>query len=108
MWFRSASSGSPSTHRESAASGARKLGDLILRDAHAAPGVVLFGVRITEDEITQFARDEDMQLLVVEQIWTQYMWITCRKRPAGWTASLPGRPVPRASVIRRVSNCLLY
>ena len=62
------------------------------------------GVRITEDEITRFARDEDMQLLVVEQIWTQYMWITCRKRPAGWTASLPGRRVPRAAVIRRVSN----
>jgi SAM-dependent methyltransferase len=62
------------------------------------------GVRITEDEITQFARDEDMQLLVVEQIWTQYMWITCRKRPAGWTASLPGRRVPRTAVIRRVSN----
>src|SRR5450759_3215629 len=62
------------------------------------------GVRITEDEITRFARDEDMQLLVVEQIWTQYMWITCRKRPAGWTASLPGRRVLRTAVIRRVSN----
>jgi hypothetical protein len=64
------------------------------------------GVRITEDEIMQFARDEDMQLLVVEQIWTQYMWITCRKRPAGWTASLAGRRPPRASAIRRISNAL--
>ena len=64
------------------------------------------GVRITEDEIRQFSRDQDMQLLVVEQIWTQYMWITCRKRPAGWTASLAGRRVPRASVIRRISNAL--
>src|ERR1022692_2041390 len=64
------------------------------------------GVRITEDEIRQFARDQDMQLLVVEQIWTQYMWITCRKRPAGWSASLPGRRVPRASVIRKISNAL--
>ena len=64
------------------------------------------GVRITEDEIMKFARDEDMQLLVVEQIWTQYMWITCRKRTAGWTASLAGRRAPRASVIRGVSNAL--
>ena len=64
------------------------------------------GVRITDDEIRQFAREQDMQLLVVEQIWTQYMWITCRKRPAGWTASLAGRRVPRASVIRRISNAL--
>src|SRR4029077_605121 len=46
-------------------------------------------------------------LLVVEQIWTQYMWVTCRKRPAGWTASLAGRPKTlRASVIRRISNAL--
>jgi len=65
------------------------------------------GVRITEDEVRQFAREQDMQLLVVEQIWTQYMWITCRKRPAGWTASLAGRPKTlRASVIRRISNAL--
>ena len=49
------------------------------------------GVRISPDEITRFAREQDMQLLVVEQIWTQYMWITCRKRPAGWTASLAAR-----------------
>jgi len=63
-------------------------------------------VRITEDEIRQFARDEDMQLLVVEQIWTQYMWITCRKRPLGWNASLAGRRGARASVIRRISNAL--
>jgi SAM-dependent methyltransferase len=64
------------------------------------------GVRITEDEVRQFAREQDMQLLVVEQIWTQYMWITCRKRPTGWTASLPGRRVPRTSIIRRISNAL--
>lgn len=64
------------------------------------------GVRITEDEIRKFAAEQDMQLLVVEQIWTQYMWITCRKRPAGWTASLAGRQPSRTSVIRRISNAL--
>src|SRR5512140_2627371 len=62
------------------------------------------GVRITEDEIAQFARDNDMQLLCVEQIWTQYMWITCRKCPAGWTASLAGRRVSPTAVVRKISN----
>ena len=47
-----------------------------------------------------------MQLLVIEQIWTQYMWITCRKRPAGWTTSLAVREAPRTSVIRSISNAL--
>src|SRR5450759_3625611 len=55
------------------------------------------GVRITEDEITQFARDQDMQLLVVEQIWTQYMWITCRKRSRRGCGSCPPAPAGRAS-----------
>ena len=64
------------------------------------------GVRIAAEEIAQFARDEDMQLLLVEQIWTQYMWIACRKRPTGWTASLAGRRVSCAAVIRRISNAL--
>ena len=58
------------------------------------------GVRIAPDEIAQFAREQDFQLLVVEQIWTQYMWITCRKRPAGWSRSLSGRVVEdRKSVV---------
>ena len=64
------------------------------------------GVRISADEIARFAREQDMQLLVIEQIWTQYMWITCRKRPAGWTASLAVREAPRTSVIRSISNAL--
>ena len=49
------------------------------------------GVRITEAEVVAFAREQDLQLLVVEQIWTQYMWITCRKRPQGWGAGLAGQ-----------------
>jgi SAM-dependent methyltransferase len=64
------------------------------------------GVRIAADEIAQFAREQDMQLLAVEEIWTQYMWITCRKRPAGWCASLAGRRVPRAAVVRRISDAV--
>lgn len=65
------------------------------------------GVRITSEEITQFAREQDLQLLVVEQIWTQYMWITCRKRPAGWSQARirPDRP-PCLSRLRNISNAL--
>lgn len=60
------------------------------------------GVRIGPEEITQFAREQDFQLLVVEQIWTQYMWITCRKRPAGWASSL--KAGAHTCHIRNISN----
>ena len=64
------------------------------------------GVRIAPDEISNFALEQDLQLLVLEQIWTQYMWITCRKRPAGWTQSLEGRQVAPSVMIRNISNAL--
>jgi SAM-dependent methyltransferase len=60
------------------------------------------GVRISPEEITQFAREQDFQLLVLEQIWTQYMWITCRKRPAGWAGSL--KAGAHRCHIRNISN----
>lgn len=64
------------------------------------------GVRISPGEITQFALDHDFQLLALEMIHTQYMWVTCRKRPEGWVRSLAGRrPGPTAS-IRSLSNAL--
>ena len=66
------------------------------------------GVRLSAAEMAQFARDHDFQLLALEQVWTQYMWVTCRKMPAGWTQSLE-----RASGaagggcrIRNISNAL--
>jgi SAM-dependent methyltransferase len=62
------------------------------------------GVRIAPDEIANFTREQDLQLLVLEQIWTQYMWITCRKRPAGWSASLAGRKVEPTAEIRNINN----
>lgn len=63
------------------------------------------GVRIGPGEIRHFAREQDLQLLAVEQISTQYMWVTCRKMPAGWTASLAGMQVEEAR-IRSISNAL--
>jgi SAM-dependent methyltransferase len=37
------------------------------------------GVRIGPEEIRAFAREENLQLLELDQIWTQYMWVTLRK-----------------------------
>jgi len=66
------------------------------------------GVRIAPDEITDFAREQDLQLLVLEQIWTQYMWITCRKRRTGWSRGLKeGSHGPGGLCrIRNISNAL--
>jgi SAM-dependent methyltransferase len=73
---------------------------------HASQYDTWSGVRVTEDEIRRFAIVEDMQLLVIEQVWTQYMWITARKRIPGWTAALPHfRPRVLPS-FERVSNAL--
>ena len=79
--------------------------------AHAKQYDTWSGVRISPEEITGFARDNDLQLLALEQIWTQYMWVTCRKMPLGWTQWLdePGAglfPLEPAPVIRRISNAL--
>ena len=62
------------------------------------------GVRITPEQIRQFARDNDFQLLALEMMHTQYMWLTCRKRPAGWVRSLAGRQPERSALIRSLSN----
>jgi SAM-dependent methyltransferase len=64
------------------------------------------GVRIAPHEIARFALESDFQLLAIEQIWTQYMWVTLRKRPAGWVSSLAGRRVAAPAAIRNISNAL--
>ena len=38
------------------------------------------GVRIGADEVRKYAVDNDMQLLALEGVRTQYMWTTMRKR----------------------------
>ena len=58
------------------------------------------GVRITPEEIHAFARAQNFHLLALEDIWTQYMWITCRK-PAAAPASTSAAPA-----IRRINNAL--
>jgi len=58
------------------------------------------GVRITPEEIRDFTREQNLRLLALEQIWTQYMWITCRK-PGAAAGSVSG-----PAAIRNISNAL--
>src|SRR5438067_590657 len=50
------------------------------------------GVRLTAEEVAAFASDNDLQLLSIEGIDTQYMWVTMRKRPRGWFRGLSQNP----------------
>jgi SAM-dependent methyltransferase len=58
------------------------------------------GVRISAEEVREFAAGNNMQLLALEGARTQYMWATMRKRPAGWRAAI----APGQSRILRVTN----
>lgn len=60
------------------------------------------GVRISADELAQFCRENDFQMLSLEGAQTQYMWTTLRKRERGWY-STARRSAP-AAVIRRITN----
>jgi SAM-dependent methyltransferase len=68
--------------------------------AHAHAYDTWSGVRVAPGEIAQFAREQGFLLLALEQIWTQYMWITCRKR--GGAAP----PVGAAPRIRHITNAI--
>jgi SAM-dependent methyltransferase len=69
-------------------------------DASARKYDTWSGVRIGMDEVRQFAREFDMQLLALEGVRTQYMWTTMRKRGPGW--SLLQRT--SGTRIRRITN----
>jgi SAM-dependent methyltransferase len=60
------------------------------------------GVRISAAEAVEFARARDFQLLALEGVLTQYMWLTMRKRPAGWRRGLAWRP--NAARLRSIGN----
>jgi SAM-dependent methyltransferase len=58
------------------------------------------GVRMTPGELVQFARENDLQLLALDPIWTQYTWITCRKRDVG------KEPAMGVARIRNITNAI--
>jgi ubiquinone/menaquinone biosynthesis C-methylase UbiE len=58
------------------------------------------GVRISAEEVRDYAIENDMQLLTLEGTRTQYMWTTMRKRSPGWREQ---RAHSKAR-IRRITN----
>jgi SAM-dependent methyltransferase len=58
------------------------------------------GVRISADEVREYALANDMQLLALEGTRTQYMWTTMRKRSPGWR----DQTIQGATRIRRITN----
>jgi len=67
------------------------------------------GVRIPAPQVADFAVRHDFQLYALENVDTQYLWTTWRKRPVGWRARLHDAPRPTpapATCIRIISNAL--
>lgn len=58
------------------------------------------GVRLSRQEVADFARGHDLQLLVIEGAATQYMWTTWRKQPDGWRARLKNAGGAQAAIER--------
>jgi len=62
------------------------------------------GVRISAGEIAEFASGKDLQLLALEGVDTQYMWVTMRKQPKGWFQALATNPPKATARVRRIVN----
>jgi SAM-dependent methyltransferase len=63
------------------------------------------GVRIPAAAVADFAVRHDFQLYALENVDTQYLWTTWRKRHAGWRDGMAPTPSP-ATCIRIISNAL--
>lgn len=62
------------------------------------------GARFSSNEIMEFAREHDFQVLALEGAGTQYMWTSWLKRPHGWSLEQETRE-PQADLrIRRITN----
>ena len=62
------------------------------------------GVRISAAEIAEFARAHDFQLLALQGVSTQYLWVTLRKQPPGWCEDLAAHMPSAGARIRRITN----
>jgi ubiquinone/menaquinone biosynthesis C-methylase UbiE len=62
------------------------------------------GVRVSAGDLAEFARSNEFQLLALEGLATQYLWLTIAKQPPGWYEKLRGSPAATAATIRRVTN----
>ncbi len=62
------------------------------------------GARLSSSELMEFARDNDLQVLALEGVGTQYMWTSWRKQPQGWSEAQES-PAPDTRLsIRRITN----
>ncbi|HVO99502.1 MAG TPA: class I SAM-dependent methyltransferase [Bryobacteraceae bacterium] len=62
------------------------------------------GARFSSNEIMEFAREHDFQVLALEGVGTQYMWTSWLKRPRGWSWEQESKE-PKADLrIRRITN----
>ncbi len=62
------------------------------------------GVRISAGDLAEFALSNDFQMLALEGVATQYMWLTLRKQPAGWHEKLRNAGAATPARVRRVTN----
>jgi SAM-dependent methyltransferase len=62
------------------------------------------GARLGAAEIAEFACGHDFQLLALEGVDTQYMWVTLRKQPEGWFNRLAENPPRGPARIRNIVN----
>src|SRR5580704_8837730 len=62
------------------------------------------GARFSSTELMEFARANDFQVLALEGVGTQYMWMSWRKQPRGWSAAQESRQPDAQIQIRRITN----
>ncbi|MBL8231896.1 MAG: methyltransferase domain-containing protein [Bryobacterales bacterium] len=86
-----------------------KIGGLLWFQVNGLPGPshlvdTWSGVRFRPEELLAYANRHDFQLYTLEGVGSQYMWVSLRKRPAGWYEKLPVNPPAVSARIRRISN----
>jgi ubiquinone/menaquinone biosynthesis C-methylase UbiE len=63
------------------------------------------GARFSAEEVLEFTREHDLQVLALDGASTQYMWTTWRKQPQGWQTMQYARTFPDPPArIRRITN----
>jgi SAM-dependent methyltransferase len=62
------------------------------------------GARFTSSELMEFARENDFQVLSLEGVGTQYMWVSWRKQAQGWSLQQESREPNVELRIRRITN----
>jgi ubiquinone/menaquinone biosynthesis C-methylase UbiE len=61
------------------------------------------GVRFAVQELIEFTRELDFQILALEGASTQYLWTTWRKREPGWRETIANAPPPATTILRTTS-----